>query len=75
MSEAHPAVAAPPEPCSRCGGNSDFEIASLWLCMDCYHIAGSTCAGIGRIPASAPSSGAAPAVSANDGLAPADQVC
>jgi len=38
------------EPCARCGGDAAFEIADLWLCLDCYHIAGSTCAGIGRIP-------------------------
>jgi hypothetical protein len=36
-----------PQPCARCGGEADFDIASLWLCVDCYHIAGSTCAGIG----------------------------
>jgi hypothetical protein len=48
MPEAPPAVTAPPEPCVRCGGDADFEIAALWLCLDCYHIAGSTCAGIGR---------------------------
>ncbi|HSO05159.1 MAG TPA: hypothetical protein VLQ92_11805 [Candidatus Limnocylindrales bacterium] len=40
-----------PQPCARCGGEADFDIASLWLCVDCYHIAGSTCAGIGRAPA------------------------
>jgi hypothetical protein len=40
-----------PQPCTRCGGEADFDIASLWLCVDCYHIAGSTCAGIGRAPA------------------------
>ena len=75
MPESPPAVAAPPEPCARCGGDSDFEIASLWLCFDCYHTAGSTCAGIGRIPATAPSAGAAPAAGARDALDPADQVC
>ncbi len=47
------AVVTSPEPCARCGGDADFDIASLWLCIDCYHIAGSTCAGIGRIPATA----------------------
>jgi hypothetical protein len=51
MTEAPPTPAAPSEPCARCGGDADFDIASLWLCMDCYHIAGSTCAGIGRVPA------------------------
>jgi len=45
------------EPCARCGRDSDLEIAQLWLCLDCYHVAGSTCAGIGRVPrAAAPSS-------------------
>lgn len=42
---------APPKPCVRCGADSDVEIASLWLCIDCYHIAGSTCAGVGRTTA------------------------
>lgn len=37
--------------CDRCGADADFEIASLWLCINCYHEAGSTCAGIGRGPA------------------------
>lgn len=52
--------------CARCGGDADFDIAALWLCMDCYHIAGSTCAGIGRPPAE----GSEPA-----GDAPGNQVC
>jgi hypothetical protein len=69
MPDAPPSVAAPSEPCARCGGDADFDIASLWLCIDCYHLAGSTCAGIGRIPATTP---AAVAVDAQD---PADQVC
>ncbi len=62
-----------PEPCARCGGDADFEIAALWLCVDCYHVAGSTCAGIGRTPAS---SIGAPVVEPAEGdpLA-ADQVC
>ena len=37
------------EPCARCGRDSELEIADLWLCLDCYHVAGSTCAGIGRV--------------------------
>lgn len=40
--------------CDRCRADADFEIASLWLCIDCYHAAGSTCAGIGRGPTPAP---------------------
>ena len=75
MSDTPSTVAAPPEPCARCGGDSDLEIASLWLCVDCYHIAGSTCAGIGRIPATAPSAGVSPAAGIDDGIGPADQVC
>jgi hypothetical protein len=75
MPEAQPTVAAPPEACARCGGESDFEIASLWLCIDCYHVAGSTCAGIGRIPATAPSSGTAPDTGAGAALTESDQVC
>lgn len=75
MTEAQPTVAAPTEPCARCGGDSDFEIASLWLCIDCYHIAGSTCAGIGRIPATASNSSAGPGASAGPAFAGPDQVC
>lgn len=76
MPEAPSTVAAPPEPCARCGGDSDFEIAALRLCVDCYHIAGSTCAGIGRIPATAPSPGGlGVAPSTEPSLGPADQVC
>lgn len=52
--------------CTRCGGDADFDIAALWLCIDCYHIAGSTCAGIGRTPVE----GSEPA-----GSAPGNQVC
>ncbi len=75
MPDASPTVAAPSEPCARCGGESDFEIASLWLCIDCYHVAGSTCAGIGRIPATASNPGAAPVDGAGAALDPPDQVC
>lgn len=55
-----------PEPCARCGGNADFDIASLWLCIDCYHIAGSTCAGIGPVPATGTGPGAAAVLSDPD---------
>jgi hypothetical protein len=75
MPDASHTVAAPPEPCARCGGNSDFEIASLWLCIDCYHIAGSTCAGVSRIPATAPSPGNGPDAGAGAALDQPDQVC
>ena len=75
MPEAQPTVAAPPEPCARCGGDSDFEIASLWLCIDCYHVAGSTCAGIGRIPVTASSFGPAPVTGAGAMVGQPDQVC
>jgi hypothetical protein len=75
MPDALNTVAAPPEPCARCGGDSDFEIASLWLCIDCYHIAGSTCAGVGRIPATASSSGTSPDPGASAVLDQPDQVC
>jgi hypothetical protein len=75
MPDAPPTVAAPPEPCARCGGDSDFEIASLWLCIDCYHIAGSTCAGVGRNPAAPPSSGEGPVTGAGAALDQPDQVC
>lgn len=40
--------------CGRCGRDADLDIADLWLCVDCYHVAGSTCAGIGRIDRPAP---------------------
>lgn len=48
MAQALDTAVAPTAPCARCGADADFEIASLWLCVACYHVAGSTCAGIGR---------------------------
>jgi hypothetical protein len=32
--------------CARCGGPAEHDFVTLWLCTDCYHIAGSTCAGV-----------------------------
>lgn len=72
-----------PEPCARCGGDAELDIASLWLCMDCYHVAGSTCAGIGRIPAPGTTPGNATTAAARvlggaavgAVLRDADQVC
>jgi hypothetical protein len=75
MPDSPRTVAAPPEPCARCGGDSEFEIASLWLCIECYHVAGSTCAGIGRIPADPPGSAATPVEGVVDLLGAPDQVC
>jgi hypothetical protein len=74
MSDAPRTAAAPPEPCARCGGDSDVEIATLWLCIECYHVAGSTCAGIGRI-ADPSGSAVTPAGTAAALLGPPDQVC
>jgi hypothetical protein len=37
-----------PQPCARCGGDAPFDFGGLWLCLDCYHVAGSTCAGVSR---------------------------
>jgi hypothetical protein len=86
MAQVLDTAAAQPQPCVRCGADSDFEIASMWLCVGCYHVAGSTCAGIGRVPTIAPpprttatATAAAPGTSpATDVLAEldiADQVC
>jgi hypothetical protein len=75
MPEAPPTVSAPPMPCARCGGDADFEIAALWLCVDCYHIAGSTCAGVGRIPATAATPGVDPVAGGGASIGPTDQVC
>lgn len=75
MPEAKPDVSAPPLPCARCGGDADFEIAALWLCIDCYHIAGSTCAGIGRVPTTGPGQGRDPVTGGGASIGPIDQVC
>jgi hypothetical protein len=75
MPDAQPTVAAPPEPCARCGRDSEFEIASLWLCIECYHVAGSTCAGIGRTPEPPPGSAAAAVGDGGALLGAPDQVC
>lgn len=37
-----------PEPCARCFGEAEHDFGDIWLCTDCYYIAGSTCAGIPR---------------------------
>jgi hypothetical protein len=34
--------------CVRCGGEAPYDFGDTWLCLECYHVAGSTCAGIGR---------------------------
>jgi hypothetical protein len=39
-----------PERCARCGRDADADFGLFWLCLDCYHVAGSTCAGIGVGP-------------------------
>jgi len=45
----HRSVAPPsPPPCLRCGHDADVDFGDLWLCLDCYHVAGSTCAGVAR---------------------------
>jgi hypothetical protein len=44
---------APTPPCARCGRDAQFDFDELWLCLDCYHVAGSTCAGVNR-PAAPP---------------------
>jgi len=75
MPEALPDVSAPPRPCARCGRDADFEIAALWLCTDCYHIAGSTCAGIGRVPTTEPGQGGDPVTGGGASIGPIDQVC
>ena len=36
--------------CVRCGRGAEFDFEAFWLCLDCYHAAGSTCAGIGSGP-------------------------
>lgn len=43
----------------RCGRDADIDIAAVWLCLECYHVAGSTCAGIGRVPGPVATAGAA----------------
>jgi hypothetical protein len=84
MAQALDAAVAPAAPCARCGADADFEIASLWLCVACYHIAGSTCAGIGRgaiTPGAGAEVGAATAAPEASPMAvdgapgAADQVC
>ncbi|HEX6887281.1 MAG TPA: hypothetical protein VF143_04170 [Candidatus Nanopelagicales bacterium] len=44
--------------CVRCGGAAEHDFVTMWLCTDCYHIAGSTCAGAG---ASGPGGATGPA--------------
>jgi hypothetical protein len=48
--DASPDLPGTPAPCDRCGREADADFGALWLCLDCYHVAGSTCAGIGVGP-------------------------
>jgi hypothetical protein len=48
-STAHEHPIAVQKACVRCSHDADFEIAGVWLCVDCYHVAGSTCSGIGTL--------------------------
>lgn len=41
-------------PCQRCWGEAEHDFGDIWLCTDCYYIAGSTCAGIPRPVAEEP---------------------
>jgi len=45
------------QPCMQCGAEDALDFAELWLCLSCYHEAGSTCAGV-RLPAAPGSSSA-----------------
>lgn len=42
-------TSGPPAPraCARCLADADVEIGGFWICLDCYHVAGSTCSGLG----------------------------
>ena len=42
------APAPTPQPCARCGGDAQYDFGEIWLCLECYHISGSTCAGVSR---------------------------
>jgi len=55
-------IPAPAPACARCGRDAQFDFDQLWLCLDCYHVAGSTCAGVQRpaAPAHAHGTGASP---------------
>lgn len=39
------ATAAAARPCAGCGSDAALDFGTTWLCMACYHVAGSTCAG------------------------------
>jgi hypothetical protein len=52
--------------CARCGRDADFDFVDLWLCLDCYHIAGSTCAGVGRTAAARAVIGTGPVAGVGD---------
>lgn len=32
--------------CTRCGHDAQFDFGRVWLCLDCYHVVGSTCSGL-----------------------------
>jgi hypothetical protein len=62
----HDGVMSDVPACARCGRDADFDFVDLWLCLDCYHIAGSTCAGVGRPAAVATTAGSRPSAGAGD---------
>jgi hypothetical protein len=46
-----PAIAEEAAPaCAQCGGGEALDFGTLWLCLACYHVAGSTCAGVRTTP-------------------------
>jgi hypothetical protein len=47
MSQDAPTVAVAP-PCAGCGGGDALDFGTTWLCLACYHVSGSTCAGAPR---------------------------
>jgi hypothetical protein len=53
MATMEPRPATAPA-CARCGRDAQFDFDQLWLCLECYHVAGSTCAGVSRPVDTAP---------------------
>jgi hypothetical protein len=42
-SDAAPVAAA--RPCAGCASDAALDFGTTWLCLACYHVSGSTCAG------------------------------
>lgn len=44
--QAEPTGCVRPPECVSCRLDAELVMGGVWLCLSCYHVAGSTCAGV-----------------------------